>query len=162
MTDGFPTCDWTIKTTDPLWVYCGQTNPVSHCGKGMVFAVNPPATGNTFDAYKANAVAQDGGAAAPTGTDTYGSTPAPASSAPAASGTAATPPATGSPAVHTVTVGGTGILAFNPTRVDAAIGDIVSFVFKAKNHTVTQSTFAAPCSKVGAPIAGTTAVLDSG
>jgi len=163
MTDGFPTCDWEIKTDKPLWVYCAQSNPVSHCGKGMVFAVNPPATGNTFDAYKANAVAQDGGAAAPAGGDPYGSTPAPASSAPApaASGTAA-PPATGSPTVHTVTVGGTGILAFNPPRVDAALGDIVSFVFKAKNHTVTQSTFAAPCAKVGAPIAGTTAVMDSG
>jgi plastocyanin len=165
MTDGFPTCDWVIKSTAPLWVYCGQTNPVSHCGKGMVFAVNPPATGNTFDAYKANAVTQDGGAAAPSASDPYGSAPAPAPSAPAPSGSAtppATPPATGSPAVHTVTVGGTGILAFNPPRVDAAIGDIVSFVFKAKNHTVTQSTFAAPCAKVGAPIAGTTAVMDSG
>lgn len=166
LTDGFPTCDWEIKTDKPLWVYCAQTNPVSHCGKGMVFAVNPPATGNTFDAYKANAVAQDGGAAAPaasgTAADPYGSTPAPATTAPAASGTAATPPATGSPAVHTVIVGGTGILAFNPTRVDAALGDIVSFVFHAKNHTVTQSTFAAPCAKVGAPIAGTTAVMDSG
>jgi hypothetical protein len=38
----------------PTWVYCGQTG---HCQKGMVFAINPPAEGNTFDKFQANALA---------------------------------------------------------------------------------------------------------
>jgi plastocyanin len=45
---------------------------------------------------------------------------------------------------HTVTVGN-GSLAFNPSSINASMGDTVSFVFYPKNHTVTQSTFAAPC-----------------
>ncbi len=40
---------------------------------------------------------------------------------------------------------GNGALAFSPTNVTATTGDTVSFVFYPKNHTVTQSTFAAPC-----------------
>jgi hypothetical protein len=37
--------------------YCAQKG---HCGSGMVFAINPPSTGKTFQAYKAIAT---GGAA---------------------------------------------------------------------------------------------------
>jgi hypothetical protein len=44
-----------------------------------------------------------------------------------------------------VTVGDGGALVFNPTSVTAAVGDTISFQFRAKNHTVTQSTFASPC-----------------
>ncbi|KAI5784590.1 hypothetical protein EDC01DRAFT_662622 [Geopyxis carbonaria] len=51
------------------------------------------------------------------------------------------------PAVHTVTVGGSS-LVFTPSSVTAAVGDVVTFVFLAKNHTVTQSTFAKPCVKL--------------
>ncbi|KAH9992967.1 Cupredoxin [Russula compacta] len=48
--------------------------------------------------------------------------------------------------VHQVTVGNnTGGTIYNPTNINAAIGDIVSFTFYPKNHTVTQSTFAEPC-----------------
>jgi plastocyanin len=126
----------------------------------MVFAVNPPATGNTYDQFKANAALQ-GASASPSASSPYGSSPS-STAAPAASSAAASGTPNASSSVITVTVGGTGVLAFNPPRVDAKIGDIVQFVFKAKNHTVTQSTFAQPCSKLGAPIAGTTAVLDSG
>ena len=36
-------------------MYCKQTNPKSHCNAGMVFAVNAPTSGNTFDAFLANA-----------------------------------------------------------------------------------------------------------
>ncbi|KAF2117581.1 hypothetical protein BDV96DRAFT_489327 [Lophiotrema nucula] len=54
---------------------------------------------------------------------------------------------------HTVTVGGlkpvsTGMapfLGYTPEAITAAIGDTVKFVFMQKNHTATQSTFAAPC-----------------
>ncbi|KAJ6508436.1 Cupredoxin [Mycena sanguinolenta] len=42
------------NATAPTWFYCRQTG---HCGKGMVFSVNAPATGKTFDAFKAAAMA---------------------------------------------------------------------------------------------------------
>lgn len=44
-----------------------------------------------------------------------------------------------------VQVGASSQLAFSPSSVNASVGDTVSFVFSPKNHTVTQSTFAAPC-----------------
>jgi len=34
---------------------------------------------------------------------------------------------------------------YTPANITAAIGDTVTFVFVAGNHTVTQSTFAEPC-----------------
>lgn len=43
-----------------------------------------------------------------------------------------------------VVVGGAGLI-FNPPQVSAAVGDVVHFVMLAKNHTVTQSSFAKPC-----------------
>lgn len=45
---------------------------------------------------------------------------------------------------HTVLVGDTG-LDFNPTSITAAAGDNVIFEFRGGNHTVTQSSFAQPC-----------------
>jgi plastocyanin len=53
-----------------------------------------------------------------------------------------------------VEVGVSG-LAFSPSSVNASQGDTIQFVFNPKNHTVTQSTFAAPC----APMSGG---IDSG
>jgi len=47
-----------------------------------------------------------------------------------------------------VFVGGTGILAFNPSSVTANVGDSIRFTFGPKNHTVTQSTLANPCSQI--------------
>lgn len=61
--------------------------------------------------------------------------------------------------IHNVTVGEGGLLKFNPQNITAAVGDKVSFEFRAKNHTVTQSTFAQPC--VPATINGSAGV-DSG
>jgi len=52
---------------------------------------------------------------------------------------------TASAANFTVQVGASSQLAFSPTNVTAAVGDTISFVFNSKNHTVTQSTFTAPC-----------------
>lgn len=59
-------------------------------------------------------------------------------------------------ATHTVVVGGmkpvaTGMapaLLYNPESIDAAVGDMIMFVFMQKNHTATQSTFAEPCRKM--------------
>ncbi|KAH9989073.1 Cupredoxin, partial [Russula compacta] len=36
-------------------------------------------------------------------------------------------------------------LQFSPNQVNASVGDTVEFIFMPKNHTVTQSSFAAPC-----------------
>lgn len=50
---------------------------------------------------------------------------------------------------YTVSVGDGG-LTFNPNQITgAAQGDTINFQFKAKNHTVTQSTFASPCTQNG-------------
>ncbi|KAI0280527.1 hypothetical protein BGY98DRAFT_963855 [Russula aff. rugulosa BPL654] len=43
-----------------------------------------------------------------------------------------------------VTVGEGGLI-YNPPSINAAPGDTVSFTFFPKNHTVTQSSFTAPC-----------------
>jgi plastocyanin len=55
------------------------------------------------------------------------------------------------PTVHTVQVGlkedGTPGPAFTPSAIKAKAGDQVAFQFRAKNHTVTQSSFAEPCTR---------------
>jgi len=58
-TAGGPVFAFTVQTEPnvPLWFYCRQTVPVPHCKKGMVFAINPPKTGNTFEKFKALALA---------------------------------------------------------------------------------------------------------
>jgi len=53
---------------------------------------------------------------------------------------------------------GDGGLVFNPSSVVAAVGDNINFEFRAKNHSVTQSTFADPCSLMTTPKTG----VDSG
>ncbi|KAG8848635.1 hypothetical protein FRB96_001042 [Tulasnella sp. 330] len=53
-------------------------------------------------------------------------------------------------AVWDVTVGGTAGLVYTPDFVIAKVNDTVRFHFNAKNHTVTQSSFAEPC----APLLG--------
>ncbi|KAK1926460.1 Cupredoxin [Papiliotrema laurentii] len=49
---------------------------------------------------------------------------------------------------HEVVVGANG-LKYDPDNVTAAVGDTVNFTFMPGNHTVTQSTFAAPCVNAG-------------
>ncbi|KAI0928003.1 hypothetical protein AcW1_005388 [Taiwanofungus camphoratus] len=48
-------------------------------------------------------------------------------------------------AEYQVTVGGPGVLKYNPQFVTANPGDTVVFSFRQKNHTATQSTFENPC-----------------
>lgn len=45
---------------------------------------------------------------------------------------------------HSVDVGLNG-LTYTPNTITAAVGDIITFTFHPKNHTLTQSTFTAPC-----------------
>jgi len=57
VTSDFPTASLTVLDAKPIWIYCQQTVPVSHCHSGMVFAVNPPTSGsNTFAAFQALAI----------------------------------------------------------------------------------------------------------
>jgi plastocyanin len=74
---------------------------------------------------------------ASTWTTTYGSAPG-----------SAAPTPNPEPVVHVVIVGENGGLTYNPPSVQAAPRDIISFQFKSKNHTITQSSFDNPCRKV--------------
>jgi len=58
---------------------------------------------------------------------------------------------------HNVAVGQNG-LTYSPSNITAAVGDVVSFTFYAKNHTATQSTFAAPCTQLVNSTGGNTIV----
>jgi plastocyanin len=110
-----PVAEFVVTSTDPVWVYCAQG---THCSAGgMVFAINPA---DRFAAFKAAATGQ---APPPT--------------------TSPTPP-TGGKDVKVV-VGGPGKLVFDPPSVKAQPGDTITFEFRQKSHTVTQSTFASPC-----------------
>jgi len=48
---------------------------------------------------------------------------------------------------HLILVGQGG-LTYTPPNITAAEGDTVSFQFTSKNHSVTQSSFAAPCTRL--------------
>ncbi|KAJ7706042.1 hypothetical protein B0H17DRAFT_1035391 [Mycena rosella] len=220
--DSRPTFTVVVNDTQPVWVYCGQAagTPASHCGAGMVFAINCP-TGdapNSFTNFKNAALAigaslsAAASAASATATATatgagsgyggYGDAPATTTAAltapyadptggtvtlpPAPSATVVTVPITldsssiwttvytsfdNSPAptpvapagaVHTVVVGGPGILAFNPPSLMAAPRDTVVFQFQQKNHSVVQSAFADPCRKLNAGNASAPAGFASG
>ncbi|KAG0634566.1 hypothetical protein HOY80DRAFT_860209, partial [Tuber brumale] len=124
----------TVTDDKPRWFYCAQPgNGNPHCQAGMVFAINAPKTGDkTLEAFKKLAAAVP--IAGPPPTPTYG-TPSPTG---------------GAAATHTVKVGGldgaTPILRYNPEYVvHAEVGDFVLFDFLANNHTLTESTFDAPC-----------------
>ncbi|KAK0706032.1 Cupredoxin [Lasiosphaeria miniovina] len=55
---------------------------------------------------------------------------------------------TGEKVIHRVTVGMNGTLTFSPSTITALVGEMVQFQFVAGNHTVTQSTFDAPCQPI--------------
>jgi len=67
----FPTWNFTVKDTAPVWAYCKQKTPVSHCGKGMVFAINSDESGpRNFQAFSdlaKNLNGTVGGVSQPTG-----------------------------------------------------------------------------------------------
>ena len=53
-------------------------------------------------------------------------------------------------------------LAFSPDNLKVDVGETVTFRFMAKNHTVTQSSFANPCTPLGESSANGLAGFDSG
>ncbi|KAI1156707.1 hypothetical protein F4825DRAFT_214820 [Nemania diffusa] len=120
----------TINDTKPLWFYCPQTNG-NHCQSGMVHAINAPATGNTFDAYKAKAL--------------QASTP----STPAAG----TLPVGGLRKLH-IDVGFNGALMFNPNNVTELVGTVVEYSYNPMNHSIVQSSFDQPCQPIDRPGGG--------
>lgn len=60
----------------------------------------------------------------------------------------ARPPVAKRATTYNVKVGAGGQLAFDPPAVFASVGDDVIFTFQAKNHSVTQSSFAEPCAHI--------------
>ncbi|KZS98988.1 hypothetical protein SISNIDRAFT_447820 [Sistotremastrum niveocremeum HHB9708] len=159
----FPAATLEIRDTNPIWVFCKQAN---HCSQsGMVFAVNP---GTKFAAFQAAATAgastassasstaaatSTASASASTSTDTTTvtqtsltmSTIASVPSAITSTATTTTTSSSVGPTTHIVDVGNDGVLAFSPSNITAAVGDSIVFLFHAKNHTATQSSFAQPC-----------------
>jgi plastocyanin len=104
----FPTFTVPINDTNPFWVYCAQAAGTanSHCGAGMVFAVNCGQDGqpNSFTNFKAAALAIGAELqAGATATDTGYSSGSPTSSA--AAGSITIPPApTGIDVTQTITL----------------------------------------------------------
>jgi plastocyanin len=169
-----------VKDTKPIWAFCSQANHCQQGMVFAVNAPADPdpksfnnwkaiATGSaTAQPAPAVTVSTSIGPVATetpavtdpnnaVGADPYGSGAsdpnASASVAPTttvSANNAAATGTTGSGTVHQVIVGGTGQLTFQPDHITAAEGDVVQFVFKAKNHTATQSSFKEPCS----PLAG--------
>lgn len=63
--------------------------------------------------------------------------------------TVSTSTSTAAKQTHTVQVGALGELIYGPNQLNAAVGDIVRFDFLKLNHSVTQSSFAKPCTYNG-------------
>jgi len=134
-----PTFTVNVNDTQPIWVFCNQAanTPNSHCGAGMVSAINCGADGapNSFTNFKNAALAigaqLKGGSQYPPSSTSSAGYPSPSSS-------------TGS-TIEVIVGGPGGNLTFTPSRVKASPKDIIKFIFQVKNHTVTQSSFANPC-----------------
>ncbi|KIM26083.1 hypothetical protein M408DRAFT_73298 [Serendipita vermifera MAFF 305830] len=171
----FPTEVYTIQdASKPLWFYCSQK---LHCGKGMIFSINCPASGaNSLDNFRAAALAigaQEAAASSSAaawsstatpdvyGTQTYAPIYAPTvtQTVTFAESTWTTTyqsyanspdptPIAAEGVTHTITVGGNNGLTYDPPSIQANVRDTVKFVFAAKNHTVTQSSFNQPCRKL--------------
>jgi plastocyanin len=60
----FPEWTMVVNDTAPIWAYCRQPNPQSHCGAGMVFSINSDEQGErNFAAFQGVAQAINGTAA---------------------------------------------------------------------------------------------------
>ena len=129
-TDGLKVVRFEVKSEKPLWFYCKQTVG-NHCGKGMVFGINPA---GKMDQFIKNAISQNG-APTQTGTSTIA---APTGMAPA-------------PIKVTVgTNGGKGLNFDPPFLQNVKRGDKIVFDFRKLNHTLTESSFDKPCTKLDA------------
>ncbi|MCJ1258158.1 hypothetical protein MMC24_005989 [Lignoscripta atroalba] len=140
-----------VKTKSPQWFYCKQPGPPRHCGLGMVFGLNPA---GKMDQFVQNAIAQNGNQTLSTTTTTTTSAPTATTLITSTSATTTTPVTTtiSSPnGITTVTVGldnGKTLVFSPPFIAHAPVGTRIHFDFRAKNHTLTESSFDAPCSKL--------------
>ncbi|KAF8520156.1 Cupredoxin [Hysterangium stoloniferum] len=141
----FPAATITIRNTDPVWIYCRQKTPASHCAAGMVFAINPGP--GQFDAFVAAAKATANNGTVATN-PAVASTDTPSATVPPVPAPSATTPSI--PSDHKILVGDGGSLTYNPPNITAQVGDTITFEFRAKNHTVSQSSFSNPCRLLGA------------
>lgn len=153
----FQEAQFQVADTNPIWVFCRQAN---HCQRGMVFAINP---GDKFAAFQAAAT---GNTTNTTTTQSSGTSVATSTTSPAVA-TATTPVATSTPSSttsqdHKIIVGGTGVLTFQPANITTQPGDTITFEFHQKNHTVTQSSFAAPCQMLASTSTSGQVGFDSG
>lgn len=172
----FPQAQYVVKDTNPVFAYCRQAN---HCQQGMVFAINP---GDQFAAFQAAAM---GNTASPSSSAVVSSATAPPPASSAASPSVVTVTATvtvggttqvttygsypgsASPTAvmstdHKVIVGGPNKLIFSPANITAQVGDTITFQFMQKNHTVTQSSFANPCTSLTQTSTSGQVAFDSG
>lgn len=125
----FPQWSITIdNATAPLWFYCAQKNPASHCQAGMVFAINPTAE-KSFDAFLANAKASgsasgssSGAASATTGGGATATLPTASGFSTAKSGSTDVPSATNT---GTSAPGNNGALG---TKVDSRVATLLAAV----------------------------------
>ncbi|TCD70574.1 hypothetical protein EIP91_002604 [Steccherinum ochraceum] len=163
----FPAARFTVKDTNPVWVYCRQAN---HCQQGMVFAINP---GDKFAAFQAAAMGQSASTSAASSPPPGSATPVTVTATVTVSGTQlatttyASFPGSAAPTSavstdHKVVVGGPSLLTFNPPNITAQIGDTITFQFMQKNHTATQSSFANPCSSLSQTSTSGQVGFDSG
>jgi len=192
-----PTYTVLVNDTQPIWVFCGQASntPNSHCGAGMVHAINCGLDGapNSFTNFKNAALAigaqlQAGAQNPPSGTTTttwtadYGTATIPPPPLPTLvtdtvtlgtdvwtttyssypNSPAPTPVSPSGNTIEVIVGGPNGNLSFTPSRVTAAPRDIIRFTFQVKNHTVTQSSFSAPCLPLTNTTTGQRTGFDSG
>jgi len=111
-TDNLPTFTVTVNDTSPIWVYCAQAakTPASHCGAGMVFAINCGADGapNSFTNFKNSALAVGASLKAAAASATPAASDAAAAYTTAAYGGYTIPPAPdATPVTQVITLGST-------------------------------------------------------
>jgi len=153
-----PVESFTVPDSNPIWFFCMQAD---HCSKsGMVFAVNP---GDKLAQFQAAATAGTA-SSAPTSsaTVTYSTSVYSTTATATSSGASSTSSSTGSGTNHMVTVGAGGALTYNPSNLNASVGDTITFQFAAKNHSATQSSFANPCKKLALTASNGQSGFDSG
>ncbi|KAF8743637.1 hypothetical protein AX14_001695 [Amanita brunnescens Koide BX004] len=114
------------SVASPLWFYCAQTNPESHCHTGMVFAINPTAN-KTFAQFQNNAINAGNTSSSSTGTSsttgTASSTGSPAGAGAGTYGSGTTTTAVNSPTSTSASNGAAPAL-----RSSVNVGIIVSIV----------------------------------
>jgi plastocyanin len=188
-----PTYTVLVNDTQPIWVFCDQASntPNSHCGAGMVHAINCGADGapNSFTNFKNAALAIGAKLKADaqnppssTWTADYGTTTIPPPPSPSLvtdtvtlgsdvwtttyssypNSPAPTPVSPTGNTIEVIVGGPNGNLSFTPSRVSAAPRDTIKFIFNVKNHTVTQSSFSAPCLPLTNQTTQTRTGFDSG